>query len=90
MDEKDIDIEEWDGTVSIVLFDEEIFKQELLEILPIFVDCLQKALKKIQGIIEEIGNQSIQHTKWKPVNSGKPIPLLLDKRSKIHRCRNAC
>ncbi len=54
--------------------------ETLQEVLPVLIKTLQNAVK----------NLNAKRKKWLVEKQVKPIEIFLDKRSKIHRCRNAC
>lgn len=66
------------------------------EFLDVFIRAVERFLEKIPDIVSDmiqIINNIIKQqnrVKWRRYKQPKPKLLLLDKRSKIHRCRNAC
>lgn len=52
-------------------------------------EVLDEIAKIAQDVINAINQQQKERSKWRILKIQAIKPLLLDKRSKIHRCRNA-
>lgn len=63
--------------------------QEFVQFLEDVRKIVKWAVETIKQFFEAIKSTKIQHSKWHRMNRPIIRPLLLDKRSKIHRCRNA-
>lgn len=59
-------------------------------ILQVIQEFSDEILKIWNGFLERIAGETQEQPKWRRFNAPKIHPLLLDKRSKVHRCRNAC
>lgn len=70
--------EELHNAIAIVLDD-------WIKAVSDIIDAIADVLEKIKSCLV-YGNK----TKWRIPHPKKIRPLLLDKRSKVHRCRNCC
>lgn len=62
--------------------------QAILDMLPSLSDVLSEFVTVCKETLEKI--QVVKKAKWHIEKCKKIKPLLLDKRSKVHRCRNTC
>lgn len=64
--------------------------QAILDMMPSLSDVLSEFVTVCKEVLEKIQVEKKARQKWHIGKCKKIKPLLLDKRSKIHRCRNAC
>lgn len=76
--------------ITKVMDDFNALRQAILDVRPYLKDVLSEAVEVGQQVLEIISSRDRERAKWRRFNAPKIRPLLLDKRSKVHRCRNAC
>lgn len=64
--------------------------QAILDMMPSLSDVLSEFVTVCKEVLEKIQVEKKARQKRHIEKCKKIKPLLLDKRSKIHRCRNAC
>lgn len=64
--------------------------QDIWDMLSSLSDVLSECVTVCKEIFEKIQVEKKARQKWRIEKCKKIKPLLLDKRSKIHRCRNVC
>lgn len=62
----------------------------ILNMMPSLSDVLSEFVTVCKEVLEKIQAEKKAQQKWHIEKCKKIKPLLLDKRSKIHRCRNTC
>ena len=83
-------LQAWNEVVAIVTEDFSAIYQAIFDVCPYLVDLMRETAGICRQALEIVSKRDRQRAKWRRRNPTKPRQLLLDVRSKIHRCRNAC
>lgn len=65
-------------------------RQALIDMTPALAETIRAIFDIVKQALDLTASRDRERAKWRRCNAPKIRPLLLDKRSKVHRCRNAC
>lgn len=68
----------------------EQFEQDMIDAIKQLVEAVQSLVDEFERIFASIELRSKLKHSWKIEKSVKTPVLFLDKRKKVHRCRNSC
>lgn len=70
--------------------DVENLRQALIDMTSALAEAIRAIVDIAKQALDLTASRDRERAKWRRCNAPKIRPLLLDKRSKVHRCRNAC